>query len=191
MKKLLGRGRYNVGLFLLLHLSQSIAATTSCRDDCHIDVVFKGEYLAETCKLTINQASSQETVILPELSTSHFIGQENELGMKPFTLQLTECPEKQSILLSMHAENAFYDALTGNLTNTQGVGMSENIQVRIRKENGEQLKINQVSTGQTYQYANGKNIETHEFTASYYSVASRPITAGKLMVRATVNINYP
>ncbi|SEQ76827.1 Pilin (type 1 fimbria component protein) [Rosenbergiella nectarea] len=191
MKKLIKGGCCSVGFFLLFNLSQSLAATTSCRDDCHIDVLFKGEYLAETCRLTINQASSQETILLPELSTSQFTAQENELGMKPFTIQLTECPEKQSVLLSMHAENAFYDALTGNLKNTRGTGMSENVQVRIRKENGEQLKINQVNTGQTYQYANGKNIETHQFTASYYSVASLPPTPGKLMVRATININYP
>lgn len=90
----------------------------------------------------------------------------------------------------MHAENNFYDALTGNLKNSLGAGMSENIQVRIRKENGEQLKVNQTNTGQAYQYASGKNIESHQFTASYYSMGLQP-TPGKLMVRATLNINYP
>ncbi|MBT0719518.1 type 1 fimbrial protein [Rosenbergiella epipactidis] len=190
MKGITVRTRYCAGFFLLVNLSSSIAATTSCRDNCHIEVLFKGEYLAETCRLTINQSTAQETVILPELSTAQFTAQENELGEKPFTVQLTECPEKQTILLSMHAENNFYDALTGNLKNSLGAGMSENIQVRIRKENGEQLKVNQTNTGQAYQYASGKNIESHQFTASYYSMGLQP-TPGKLMVRATLNINYP
>lgn len=190
MKRLISRGHFSVWLLVLVNLSPSIAATTSCRDDCHIEVLFKGEYFAETCRLTINQASTQETIGLPALSTAQFTAQDNELGSQPFTIQVTECPEKQTVLLSMHAENAFYDASTGNLKNSQGVGMSENIQVRIRKENGEQLKINQANTGQAYQYASGKNIESHQFTASYYSIASSPMP-GKLMARATININYP
>jgi len=182
--------QYSLGFFLLLNTLSSIAVTTTCRDNCKIELLFKGQYLAETCRLTINQSTAQEIIKLPDLSISQFTAQENELGIKPFTIQLTDCPEKQSILLSMHAETAFYDALTNNLKNSQGVGMSKNIQVRIRKENGEQLKINQPNTGQTYQYASGKNIESHQFTASYYS-SGLPPTAGKLMVKATVNINYP
>lgn len=190
MKKNKVSGHCSIGLILFLNISSSIAVTTTCRDNCKIELLFKGQYVAETCRLTINQSSAQETIKLPDLSISQFTAQENELGIKPFTIQLTNCPEKQTVLLSMHAENAFYDALTNNLKNSQGVGMSENIQVRIRKENGEQLKINQPNTGQAYQYASGKNIESHQFTASYYSTGLAP-TAGKLMVKATVNINYP
>lgn len=189
MKRAKGREYCSLGLFLLLSLSPSISAATSCRENCSIKVLFKGEYLAETCRLTINQSTNQETIALPTLATSKFSAQENELGVKPFTVQLTQCPAKQTVLLSMHAENNSYDALSGNLKNSRGSGMSENIQVRIRKENGVQLKINQVNTGQTYQYASGNNIESHQFTASYYSVGAP--TPGKLMVRATLSINYP
>lgn len=177
-------------LVSVMGLPHAHAATNVCKGDCHIDVLFKGEYLAQTCRLSINQATSRETIALPVVSTSKFTPQEHELGTTPFTLQLTDCPDKQTVLVALQTDNAFYDALTGNFKNTQGAGMSEAIQLRIRKENGEQLKVNQPDSGQIYKYASGTNVESHQFTASYFSKTSQQPTPGKLLVRAIVTINY-
>ncbi|WP_241607794.1 fimbrial protein [Rosenbergiella australiborealis] len=188
-----GFNKLAISYFLLvsvMSLPSTYAATKKCQGDCYIDVLFKGEYLAQTCRLSINQATSRETIALPVVSTSKFTPQENELGTTPFTLQLTDCPDKQTVLLSLQTDSAFYDALTGNFKNTQSAGMSDGLQLRIRKENGEQLKVNQPDSGQLYKYASGSNVESHQFTASYFSKTSQQPTPGKLLVRAIVTINY-
>ena len=178
-------------LVSIMSLPHAHAATNVCKGDCHIDVLFKGEYLAQTCRLSINQATSRETIALPVVSLSEFTVQNNEIGETPFTLQLTDCPDKQTVLVALQAENDLYNSVSRNFKNTSGAGMSERIELRIRKENGEQLKINLPETGQLYKYASGTNVESHQFTASYYSSMGyfKP-TPGKLLVRAIVTINY-
>ena len=190
MNKYKGSGKCCVFFISIMSLSCAYASSLTCQNDCSINVQFTGEYLAQTCRLTINQASNMETVALPTLTTSKFTAQRNELGETPFTIQVTGCPEKQNIVLSLQADNAFYDAITGNLKNAQTAGMSKDIQLRIRKENGEQLKINQPSSGQVYRYATGNNVESHQFIASYYSAKAQQPTPGNLLVRATVTLNY-
>ncbi|MBT0728011.1 type 1 fimbrial protein [Rosenbergiella australiborealis] len=178
-------------LVSVMSLPSTYAATKKCQGDCHIDVLFKGEYLAQTCRLSINQATSRETIALPVVSLSEFSIWNNELGETPFTLQLTGCPDKQTVLVALQAENGLYNSVSRNFKNTPGAGMSERIELRIRKENGEQLKVNQPDSGQLYKYASGANVESHQFTASYYdSMGYFKPTPGKLLVRGIVTINY-
>lgn len=165
-------------------------AIASCNSDCKIEVSFLGSYLDQTCKLTINQATNNEAVLLPEISSSHLQQSDNEVGAVPFTVQMTDCPVQQRVMLTFESEDNSVDPLTGNLKNTLGDNMSKNVQVRIRKENGQQLRFNDLNSGQLYTLASGKNSESHQFTASYYSPLSGGVTPGKLIARATLNINY-
>lgn len=178
-----------IGLLSLLLIKINLAMA-SCNNDCKIEVSFLGNYLDQTCRLVINQATNNETIFLPEISSALLQQSESEAGAVPFTVQMTDCPAQQKVMLTFESENNSIDSLTGNLKNTLGDNMSKNVQVRIRKENGQQLRFNDINSGQLYTLASGKNSESHQFTASYYSPALGVVTPGKLVARATLNINY-
>lgn len=82
------------------------------------------------------------------------------------------------------------DPSTGNLTNAVGDAYSQNVQVRLRKENSTQVVIDDSSTGQDYIIPSTNSPVTHTFTSSYYAKGDSAVTAGAVNTAASVEIVY-
>ncbi|EOL9049800.1 fimbrial protein [Cronobacter turicensis] len=158
--------------------------------DCKINVSFTGTYMEETCGVSINNASSSETITLPVLSTTLLQKAGAEAGSQQFSVTLTHCPIDKSVMLRFVNDNGFADVKTGNLINESGTGYSENVQVRLRKANGTQMIINDETSTQEYVIpATGDDI-THYYIAAYYAAGSGNVTPGEVGTLANIDIIY-
>ncbi|MBW7984862.1 fimbrial protein [Enterobacillus tribolii] len=170
-------------------LSQAALATCS-NTDCSIDVFFKGVYTDETCNISINGASANETVTLPTLSTATLKKDGTEAGSKLFDITLKDCPVSRTVTLFFNSDFSSADSATGNLINSVGSDHSQNAQVRLRKEDGALIKIDDATTGQDYVISPTGDAVTHHYTASYYAKGDSAVTAGKVRAAAGVELVY-
>ncbi|EXU76633.1 MULTISPECIES: fimbrial protein [Erwinia] len=174
------------GLFFPLQL----AADTDCSNGCNIEVLFQGVYNEETCIVSINSGTYSEVVLLPTISTSSLQTDGNEAGSKNFDITLQECPSDRTVTVKFVSNLSSADSTTGNLINTTGDGYSENVQVRIRKEDGTQVIIDDTESGQDYVVSSSGDDVTHQYTASYYASGNNAVTAGVLKSLAGVELVY-
>ncbi|EPN9525632.1 fimbrial protein [Cronobacter malonaticus] len=158
--------------------------------DCQINVSFTGTYMEETCGVSINNASSSETITLPTLSTTVLQKAGAEAGSQQFSVTLTHCPTDKTVMLRFVNDSGLADANTGNLMNQNGTGYSENAQVRLRKSNGAQMIINDESSTQEYIIpATGDDI-THYYIAAYYASGNGNVTPGEVGTLANIDLIY-
>ncbi|AXF77603.1 type 1 fimbrial protein [Erwinia tracheiphila] len=181
-----------VPMFLIscLLISLSLKAATDCSNGCNIDVLFQGFYNDETCIVSINSGTYSETVFLPTISASSLQTDGTEAGSKNFNITLQECPSDRTVSVTFVSNLSAADSTTGNLTNTTGEGYSKNVQVRIRKEDGAQILIDDSSSGQDYIIPSAGSDVTHQYTASYYANGNNAVSAGVLKSFAGVELVY-
>ncbi|WP_130832922.1 fimbrial protein [[Erwinia] mediterraneensis] len=167
-------------------------AAQSCQNCAlSVNVSFAGNYLEETCEISINGGSYNETVRLPTLLANSLSKDGSEVGIQPFTVGLKECPFNRNIALIFRGSLSGVDTLTGNLINSDGQSYAKNVQVRLRKENGIAIKINDITTAQDYIIpATGEEV-IHNYTASYYAKGNDSVTAGEVEAKAIIEIIYP
>ncbi|EOC0351495.1 fimbrial protein [Cronobacter turicensis] len=180
------------GLLLMLFFYTGFCFADKCVNagDCKINVSFTGTYMEETCGVSINNASSSETITLPVLSTTVLQKAGAEAGSQQFSVTLTHCPIDKSVMLRFVNNNGFADVKTGNLINEAGTGYSENVQVRLRKADGTQMIINDETSTQEYLIpATGDDI-THYYIAAYYAAGSGNVTPGEVGTLANIDIIY-
>lgn len=168
----------------------SQAALACGNTDCSIDVSFVGVYTDETCAISINGASNNETVTLPRLSTVALKNDGAEAGSRPFDITLKDCPASRTVTLTFVSNISPADTATGNLINTTGSDYSQNAQLRLRKENGSQVVIDDAATGQDYVISSTGDALTHQYTVSYYAKGDSAVTAGKVQAAAGVELVY-
>lgn len=180
------------GLLLIFFCYAGFCFADKCVNagDCKINVSFTGTYMEETCGVSINNASSSETVTLPVLSTTVLQKAGAEAGSQQFSVTLTHCPIDKSVMLRFVNDNGFADVKTGNLINEAGTDYSENVQVRLRKADGTQMIINDETSTQEYVIpATGDDI-THYYIAAYYAAGSGNVTPGEVGTLANIDIIY-
>lgn len=180
------------GLLLIIFCYADFCFADKCVNtgDCKINVSFTGTYMEETCGVSINNASSSETITLPVLSTTLLQKAGAEAGSQQFSVTLIHCPIDKSVMLRFVNDNGFADVKTGNLINESGTGYSENVQVRLRKANGTQMIINDETSTQEYVIpATGDDI-THYYIAAYYAAGSGNVTPGEVGTLANIDIIY-
>ncbi|EOV9666444.1 fimbrial protein [Cronobacter malonaticus] len=73
--------------------------------------------MEETCGISINNASSSETITLPTLSTTVLQKAGAEAGSQQFSVTLTHCPIDKTVMLRFVNDSGLADANTGNLMN--------------------------------------------------------------------------
>ncbi len=157
-------------------------------NDYPIVVNFEGEYIEETCEVKINGNSSSETVTLPVLSTTALSDSGGEGGNTDFNITLQGCPASRDISLIFNSSMSDADATTGNLINQAGDGYSKNIQVRLRKEDGNQMIIDDLTTAQQYSIPAAGSPVTHQYSVSYFSAGT--VTAGIVRSMASITLDY-
>lgn len=185
-------------LFLLLTAAfvagQPAQAASSCGNDadCRIQVSFKGEYIEDTCEISIDDASSSETVFLPTLSVNDLKSDTAEAGKQQFQITLKQCPTSRSIDLRFVAAEGSRapDTVTGNLQNEMADDYSRNVQVRLSKAAGQQMVVGGENSVQEYIIpATGEGI-THYFLAGYYAKGTTAVTPGQVNATAGIELVY-
>lgn len=166
------------------------SAAWGCTTDCSITVNFTGVYNDETCNVIINNASDSESVTLPQISTTALQSDGNEAGSVNFDIALTDCPASRTITTYFTSSANAADTTTGNLTNTTGESYSTNVQVRLRKEDGTQVVIDDSTSGQSYVIPSSADQVSHRFSASYYANGDATVTAGLVLAIASVELVY-
>lgn len=171
----------------LLFTGQISAQAEECKS-CSIDVSFTGIYNDETCEVVINDAGNTETITLPEMSTQTLKTPGTEAGSIAFRIGLKECPANRNIQLKFISSAS--DSATGNLLNTTGKEYSKNVQIRIRKNNGSQIKIGDLASSQSYFIPESGETITHEYIANYYASGSTGSTPGEVKTTAEIELIY-
>jgi len=178
---------FSLFVFLLSYLSNGLAEPCN---SCNIDVSFQGEYLEETCNISINGAGNSETVTLPTLSINGLDHDGAEVGSRQFAISLKGCPSNRVIRVRFISNISSPDPETGNLRNDSGGENSRNVQIRIRKENGSQIKINDADSGQDYDISTSSEEVKHFYTASYYAKGNSAVTPGLVKTTASIDLIY-
>jgi len=185
-----------VGLLRMIFISaglsgQLILSAHACLTDCAIDVSFTGKYTEETCEVLVNNGSNNGVVTLTQISTNSLKNNASEAGSTPFDISLKNCPANRSVTLFFNSRLSSFDGTTGNLiNNTIDKTYSLNVQIRVRKEDGSQVFIDNSSTGQTYLIPATAETISHRFAASYYALGDSAVTAGKVQTIAGVELDY-
>lgn len=177
-----------VSLIILSVIQKNVTAQ-ECKT-CNIDVSFTGTYNDETCEVVINGKGNTETVELPEISTQSLKEAGSEAGSRTFVIGLKNCPSDRNIKLKFVSNVEQSDPSTGNLLNTSGNGYSENTQIRLRKDDGTQIIIDDLNSTQNYYIPESGNTVTHDYTASYYSNSKSGATSGLVQTTTGIEINY-
>lgn len=168
-----------------------VKADTACTDEqCNIQVNFQGKYLEDTCEISINGGGDNETINLPEISTRTLMRDSSEAGSKIFNIALRNCPYGHVIALNFKSGAGGVDNTTGNFYNTEGLNYSRNVQIRLRKEDGSLININDAATMQRYVIPTpGKDV-AHNYMVSYYAKGNNAVTAGEVRVVSEVSLSY-
>ncbi|PIJ49611.1 hypothetical protein BL250_11835 [Erwinia sp. OLTSP20] len=157
---------------------------------CRIPVQFSGIYKDETCRISINKGSSDETVNLPSVSTTKLQNDGNEAGSQQFNITLRACPASQKINLRFVSAGNQVDKRTGNLLNSTASGMSKAVQIRIRNEASIQMVVDDPYSYQSYNIPSGGDDVTHFFSAAYYANGSRRVTPGSVYAFSGIDLVY-
>ncbi|WP_241579900.1 fimbrial protein [Rosenbergiella nectarea] len=183
-----GTLRTSILLFLLLNAPVN-AATPSCKGSCDIQVNFTGRFEMETCQISIDNRSANETVELPVVSSSSLEHAGDESGTKSFLVILKKCPG--AVTVGVHfisVASTQVDMTTGNIKNSSAAGMSPETQLRLRNSAGVQMLLNDTTSIQDYIIPQSGGDVQHNFNVSYY--AQTPVTPGKVSATAGIEMIY-
>jgi type 1 fimbria pilin len=178
--------------FLPLLLVSPLALAQPCTstNNCKIDVQFKGMYLENTCDLSINNGSQNETVALPVISTATLNHNGSEAGSELFSITLSNCPTNKVITLYFASTASGADSATGNLLNSTGDNYAKNVEIRLRKsDTQQQMVIDNADSSQNYDVISTDDI-THQFIASYYASDNNGAGTGLVNTAAAIVIDY-
>lgn len=167
-----------------------VFSSQACITDCSIDLNFTGIYTDETCEVVINNDSNNEIITLPRISTASLKNNGSEAGSVPFDIMLKNCPASRTVTVFFDSSVTAADNETGNLVNRTGVTYSNNVQIRLRKENSSQVIVDDANSGQDYVISSTADPISHKFTASYYAKGDAAVTAGKVYAIAGVELVY-
>lgn len=186
VRKILYSGMISI---VILSVNQSSVLAQDCKN-CRVDVSFTGIYNDETCEVVINGKENTDTVELPVISTQSLRVPGSEAGSSSFVIGLKNCPTDRNIRLKFVSNTSQSDPSTGNLLNTSGEDYSKNTQIRLRKEDGTQISIDDLSSAQNYFIPESGGIVTHDYIANYYSSGSTGATAGLVKTTAGIELFY-
>ena len=150
-------------------------------------ITFNGELTSNTCNVSVNGGSANDTVILPTVSEGVLGSAGKTAGQTQFALELSGCTG------SLQTASAYFEAGTGvnsdgRLVNT---GTAQNVDLQLRdSSNGGAV----IKAGSTEQVANAGYVTLASgaaslpYTAEYYS--TDVAGAGSVIASVTYNIQY-
>ncbi|MEY1424356.1 fimbrial protein [Morganella morganii] len=180
----------SLGIFTFANTNAS--ANVICQDGCdlnNINVEFKGIYQEGTCAISINGALSEETVILPTISYQTLSSAGNEAGATKFTVTLNNCPTNVEVLLFFKSYNNNLSPATENLKNDTGAGLAANVELRLRDEQFNHIKIDNQFSGQVYTIPGANSSVVKSYYVSYFSGANA-VSPGNVRSRSVLEVVY-
>lgn len=183
-----------ISLFMLLGIFTYANAEALCDNnvDCSlvgVDVKFKGVYQEDTCAISINGASSEETVILPTLSYKTLSAAGKEAGTTEFTVALNNCPTNVEILLFFKSSGGNLSPVTENLKNDTGTGLAANVELRLRDDKFNHIKIDNPSSGLVYPIPGENSSVARKYYVSYFS-GDNVISPGNVRAKSVLEVVY-
>lgn len=136
-----------------------------------------------TC--SVDPGSVNKTVTLPGINTVQLSGQGSTAGSTPFSLQLTNCPTNQGVVITLGTANPQPGA-TGVIAPTTGSGYASGVGVQVLKADGATPVTfgTPFSTGTT----SASNYAINLY-ARYYQTGTT-VSAGTVKGVATYTLNY-
>ncbi|HIH4849276.1 TPA: fimbrial protein [Morganella morganii] len=185
-----------ISLFMLLGIftfaNTNANANVICQDGCdlkNIKVEFKGIYQEGTCAISINGASSEETVILPTLSYKTLSAAGKEAGATEFTVALNNCPTNVEVLLFFKSSGNNLSPATENLRNDTGAGLAANVELRLRDDKFSHIKIDNPSSGLVYPIPGEKSSVERKYYVSYFS-GDNAVSPGNVRAKSVLEVVY-
>ncbi|WP_374439272.1 fimbrial protein [Pseudomonas panipatensis] len=145
-------------------------------------ITFEGVVNAKTC--TLDTTTSNQTVVLPAVTTTALTGVGSVAGAQPFSLKATGC-DAGAVAAAVFADGNNVDPTDGNLNNTFANGTDA--QIGIYRQDGT-TKINLASFGDSATYtatADASNNIVLSYVAKY--IAKNATTKAGLL---KTNIQY-
>lgn len=174
---------------VILTTNKNVVYAQDCKN-CTVNVSFTGIYNDETCEIVINGKENTDTVELPTMSTQSLRMPGSESGSGSFVIGLKNCPTNRNIMLKFVSNTSLSDPLTGNLLNASGDEYSKNTQIRLRKEDGTQISIDDLASAQNYFISESGEVVTHNYIANYYSGGRTGVTPGLVNTTAGIELFY-
>ena len=190
IRKAAARRDYRCWLSLITLAMFLCSACRALTISTPLTVNFQGVYVDETCDVLINGISDSETITLPRINNYTLRNNGGEAASTPFTIRLEGCPAGKTMKLVFNSSLTGTDSATGNLLNQVGSNFSKNAQLRIRKETGEQMIINDTNTAQDYVIPAGGGAVTHQYSVSYFSTRPLATTSGYVQTNASITVDY-
>lgn len=177
-----------ISLFMLLGIFTYANAEVIC-DNCNIDVEFKGIYKEDTCDISINGASANETVVLPTISYQTLSEPGKEAGATLFTVALNNCPTDVDVSLFFKSFAGNLSPATENLTNRTDAGFAQNVELRLRDASSKHIAIDNPASGQRYDIPDVNSSVSKNYYVSYYAGIS-PVSPGNVEAKTVLEVIY-
>lgn len=180
-----------ISLFMLLGIFTYAEAEVIC-DNCVLNGIkaeFKGVYQEDTCDISVNGASANETVKLPTISYRTLSANTPEAGSTLFTVALNNCPVDVEV-------NLFFKSFAGNLSpgsenlkNRVDNGFSKNVELRLRDAAGKHIAIDNPASVQRYNISNVNPSVVKDYYVSYF-MGGDPVTPGNVESKTVLEVIY-
>ncbi|WP_345739419.1 fimbrial protein [Morganella morganii] len=146
-------------------------------------------YQEGTCAISINGASSEETVLLPTISYKTLSAAGKEAGTTEFTVALNNCPENIEVLLFFKSSGNNLSPATENIRNDTGTGLAANVELRLRDDQFNHIKIDNPSSGLVYPISGGKSSVERKYYVSYFS-GDNAVSPGNVRAKSVLEVVY-
>lgn len=175
-------------LFILLGIFTYANAEIVC-DNCRMTVEFKGIYKEDTCDISINGASANETVVLPTVSYRTLFEPGKEAGATLFSVTLKNCPTEVETNLFFRSFSGNLSTDTENLKNKTDNDFAKNVELRLRDSQGQHIAIDNPLSVQRYDISGVNSSDTKNYYVSYYA-GENPVTPGNVEAKTVLEVVY-
>ncbi|MBW5405659.1 fimbrial protein [Morganella morganii] len=177
-----------ISLFTLLGIFTYANAEVIC-DNCQMNVEFKGVYQEDTCAISVNGASANETVVLPTISYKTLSSPGKEAGATLFTVALNDCPTDVEVNLFFKSFAGNLNPVTENLTNKTDAGFAQNVELKLRDASSKHIAIDNPASMQLYDIPNVNSSVSKNYYVSYYA-GENPVSPGNVEAKTVLEVVY-
>lgn len=177
-----------ISLFTLLGIFTYANAEIIC-DNCQMNVEFKGIYQQNTCDISVNGASANETVVLPTISYKTLSSPGKEAGGTLFTVALKDCPTEVEVNLFFKSFAGNLNPVTGNLINKTDAGSAKNVELRLRDASSKHIAIDNPASMQVYDIPSTNSSVSKNYYVSYYA-GGNAVSAGNVEAKTVLEVIY-
>ncbi|WP_195430504.1 fimbrial protein [Morganella morganii] len=177
-----------ISLFILLGIFTYSNAEIIC-DNCSMDIEFKGVYKEDTCAISINGASANETVTLPTIAYRTLSKSGDEAGETNFKVGLSNCPTDVDVYLFFKSVSDNLNPDTRNLKNRTEDRFAKNVELRLRDSMNNHIAIDDPASMLRYEISNTNPSVVKDFYVSYFA-GNNAVSPGDVEAKSVLEVVY-